>query len=162
MPKQTSRSHSIDLFAIAHQSMIEEGFLPDFSAVVKIEVDSLARNPPELSAPAVRDMRPLLWSSIDDSKSRDLDQVEYAGVRTFPMLPEQLSTDLTSLVAGEDRLAVVTEMVVAPDGTVKTTDFYRATINNYAKLAYESVGDWLAGKARVPEGIKKVPGLERA
>ena len=200
MPKQTSRAHSIDLFAIAHQSMIEEGFLPDFSAVVKIEVDSLARNPPKLSAPAVRDMRALLWSSIDDSKSRDLDQVEYAealsngdtrlligiadvdtfvprlsatdahavenctsvyaGVKTFPMLPEQLSTDLTSLVAGEDRLAVVTEMVVAPDGTVKTTDFYRAIVNNHAKLAYESVGDWLDGRASVPEGIKNVAGLE--
>ena len=180
--------------------MIEAGFLPDFSAAVKIEVDSLARQPPKLSAPAGRDLRALLWSSIDDSKSRDLDQVEYAealpngdtrlligiadvdtfvpirsatdahavenctsvyaGVKTFPMLPEQLSTDLTSLVAGEDRLAVVTEMVVAPDGTVKTTDFYRATVNNHAKLAYESVGDWLDGKASVPEGIKKVPGLE--
>jgi len=200
MPKQTSHSHSVDLFAIAHQSMIEAGFLPDFSAVVKLEVNSLASKPPKLPAPEVRDLRAVLWSSIDDSKTRDLDQVEYGealpggdtrlligiadvdafvhkgsatdahavenctsvytGVKTFPMLPEQLSTDLTSLVAGQDRLAVVTEMVVARDGTVKTTDFYRAIVHNHAKLSYESVGDWLDGKSDVPERIKNVPGLE--
>jgi VacB/RNase II family 3'-5' exoribonuclease len=200
MPKQTSRSNSLDLFAIAHQSMIEAGFLPDFSAAVRREMDSLARNPPDLSASGVRDLRELLWSSIDDSKTRDLDQVEYAktlsngdtqlligiadvdafvpkgsaidahavenctsvyaGVKTFPMLPEQLSTDLTSLVPGQDRLAVVTEMVVAHDGLVKTTGFYPAIIHNHAKLSYDAVGDWLDGKASVPERIKSVPGLE--
>src|SRR5947207_8611909 len=78
MPKQNSHPHSIDLLAIAHQTMIEAGFVPDFSAAVKIEVDSLARKPRELSAPGGRDLRALLWSSIDDSKSRDLDQIEYA------------------------------------------------------------------------------------
>ena len=180
--------------------MIEAGFLPDFSAAVKLEVESLERKPPALSAPAVRDLRTLLWSSIDDSKTRDLDQVEYAetlsngdtrlligiadvdafvpkgsvtdahavenctsvyaGVKTFPMLPEQLSTDLTSLVADQDRLVVVTEMVVAPDGTVKTTDFYRAIVRNHAKLSYESVGDWLDGKASAPERVKNIPELE--
>lgn len=200
MPKQSSQSHQVDLFAIAHQSMIDEGFVPDFSAAVKLEVDSLTRKPPELSTAAGRDLRALLWSSIDDSKSRDLDQIEYAealsngdtrlligiadvdtfvpihsatdahavenctsvyaGVKTFPMLPEELSTDLTSLVAGEDRLAVVTEMVVAPDGTVKTTEFYPAIVNNHAKLAYESVGDWLDGKANIPDAVKNVPGLD--
>src|SRR6267143_781365 len=91
MPKRTSHSYSIDLFAIAHQSMIEAGFLPDFSAAVKIKVDSLARQPPKLSAPAGRDLRALLWSSIDDSKSRDLDQVEYA---------EALSNGDTRLLIG--------------------------------------------------------------
>jgi exoribonuclease-2 len=180
--------------------MIEEGFLPDFSGAVKLEVAALASKPPHSSAPDVRDLRALIWSSIDDSRSRDLDQVEYAealangdtrlligiadvdsfvprgsatdahaienctsvyaGVKTFPMLPEQLSTDLTSLVPGEDRSAVVTEMVVAPDGTVKTTDFYRALVHNHAKLSYQSVGDWLEGKASVPERIRDVPGLE--
>lgn len=180
--------------------MIEAGFLPDFSAAVKLEVASVASRPTKPSVPDVRDLRKLLWSSIDDAKSRDLDQVEYAealstrdtrlligiadvdafvpkgsatdahavenctsvyaGVKTFPMLPEQLSTDLTSLVAGQDRLAVVTEMVVSSDGTVKTTDFYRAMVHNYAKLSYESVGEWLDGKTGVPERIQSVPGLE--
>lgn len=179
---------------------MEAGFLPDFSAAVMSEIDVLAKKPLDTSAGKPRDLRELLWSSIDDSKTRDLDQVEYAealsngdtrlligiadvdsfvpqgsatdahaaqnctsvytGVRTFPMLPEQLSTDLTSLVAGEDRLAIVTEMVVAPDGTVKATDFYQAVVHNHAKLSYESVGDWLDGKSGVPERVKSVPGLE--
>jgi exoribonuclease-2 len=200
MARRDSHSNSVDLLGIAHQSMIEAGFLPEFSAAVKLEAAKLAERSPELTAPGVRDLRELLWSSIDDAKSRDLDQVEYAealvageirlligiadvdafvpkgsaidahasknctsvyaGVKTFPMLPEQLSTDLTSLVAGEDRLAVVTEMVVASDGTVKTTDFYRAIIRNHAKLSYESVGDWLDGKTGVPERIQSVSGLE--
>jgi exoribonuclease-2 len=200
MTRRDSHSNSVDLLGIAHQSMIEAGFLPEFSAAVKLEAAKLAERSPELTAPGVRDLRELLWSSIDDAKSRDLDQVEYAealvageirlligiadvdafvpkgsaidahasknctsvyaGVKTFPMLPEQLSTDLTSLVAGEDRLAVVTEMVVASDGTVKTTDFYRAIIRNHAKLSYESVGDWLDGKTGVPERIQSVSGLE--
>src|SRR5437870_13064161 len=90
MPKQTSHSHSIDLFAIAYQSMIEAGFLPNFSAAVKIEVDSLTKKPPEF-LPAARDLRTLLWSSIDDSTSRDLDQVEYA---------EALSNGDTRLLIG--------------------------------------------------------------
>jgi exoribonuclease-2 len=76
------------------------------------------------------------------------------------MLPEQLSTDLTSLVSGQDRLAVVTEMVVTSDGTVKTTDFYSAMVHNHAKLSYESVGEWLDGKTGVPELIQSVSGLE--
>ena len=76
------------------------------------------------------------------------------------MLPEELSTDLTSLVAGEDRLAVVTEMILAPDATMKKLDFYRATIKNHAKLAYESIGDWLDGKTDLPDAVKGVPGLE--
>jgi VacB/RNase II family 3'-5' exoribonuclease len=200
MSRQSSQSHSVDLIAIAHQSMIEAGFVPDFSGAVKSEAESLARKPFEFSATQGRDLRALLWSSIDDSKTRDLDQIEYAealpngdirlligiadvdafvhmgsatdahavenctsvytGVMTFPMLPEQLSTDLTSLVAGQDRLAVVTEMVVAPDGTVRETDFFPAIVNNHAKLSYEAVGDWLDGKAGVPERIKSVAGLE--
>jgi ribonuclease R len=200
MTKGSSHSNSVDLFAIAHQAMIEAGFLPDFSAAIKSEVNALAEKPPDLSSSGRRDLRGLLWSSIDDSKSRDLDQVEYAealstgdirlligiadvdafvpkgsatdahafenctsvyaGVKTFPMLPEQLSTDLTSLVAGKDRLAVVTEIVVVPDGTVKTADFYRALVNNHAKLSYESIGDWLEGKTDVPESVRSVPGLE--
>jgi exoribonuclease-2 len=76
------------------------------------------------------------------------------------MLPEELSTDLTSLNPGADRLAVVTEMVVAPDGTVSKPDIYRALVNSRAKLAYESVGEWLDGKAEAPPKIAAVPGLE--
>ncbi|HVQ36056.1 MAG TPA: RNB domain-containing ribonuclease [Pyrinomonadaceae bacterium] len=201
MARQNSHAKSVDLFAIAHQSMLDAGFYPDFGGAVKSEVNSLEGKPAEFSADSGRDLRALLWSSIDDSKSRDLDQVEYAeplsngdtrlmvgiadvdalvpkgsatdehagenctsvyaGVKTFPMLPERLSTELTSLVADQDRLAIVTEMVVALDGTVKTTDFYPALVHNHAKLSYESVGDWLDGKTGVPEGVNSVAGLEK-
>jgi exoribonuclease-2 len=201
MTKTASHSNSVDLFAIAHRAMIEAGFVPDLPAAVSKEIQSiLAGTPRGSSATAAPDLRNLLWSSIDDSKSRDLDQVEYAealangdarilvgiadvdarvakgsaidehaeangtsvyaGVKTFPMLPEELSTDLTSLNAGEDRLAVVTEMVVASDGTVKSTEIYLALLRNRAKLSYEAVGDWLDGKTGVPASIKTVPGLE--
>ncbi len=201
MTNQQAHSQSFDLNAIARRSVAEAGFEPDLSEAVKQEVQSL---PPGAAAlkpdQSVRDLRKLLWSSIDDRKSRDLDQLEYAealsggdtrilvaiadvdafvpkgsaidlhaaenstsvytGVRMFPMLPEELSTELTSLVAGEDRLAVVTEMVVAADGTVKDTDVYRALVTSRAKLSYESVGEWLDGKAGVPAKVAEVPGLE--
>ncbi|HEY3038803.1 MAG TPA: RNB domain-containing ribonuclease [Pyrinomonadaceae bacterium] len=196
-----AHSNSIDLFAIAHQTMLEAGFEPDFSGPVAREVHAMVAGRTTLSAGSgTKDLRELLWSSIDDKKTRDLDQVEYAeviqggetrllvaiadvdafvskgsatdthaatnctsvytGVKTFPMLPEELSTDLTSLVEGEDRLAVVTEMVLAPDGSVKKTTFYRALVKNQAKLAYEEIGAWLDGKTGVPESVSKVAGME--
>ena len=71
----------------------------------------------------------------------------YTGVHIFPMLPEVLSTDRTSLLDGVDRLAVVTEIVVRPDGTLDDaqTKIYPARVTNHAKLVYERVGAWLEG-----------------
>ncbi|HAF15605.1 MAG TPA: ribonuclease II [Blastocatellia bacterium] len=202
MNKTSSDSHSPDLFAIAHRTMIDAGFVPDFPASVTEELHSVAgRSAATASDSSVRDLRSLLWSSIDDRRSRDLDQVEYAetlsngdtrllvgiadvdafvpkgsaidkhaaenctsvysGVKTFPMLPEQLSTDLTSLNPNQDRLTVVTEMVLSSDGTVKSTDVYRAVLQSRAKLAYEDVGAWLDGKTDVPPAVKAVSGLEQ-
>ena len=200
MSKQASQSHSVDLFAIAHDSMIEAGFVPDSPSAVDTEVRAIVANAALPAAGSAKDLRELLWSSIDNSSSRDLDQVEFAealsggdtrlligiadvdalvsqgsaidaqaaanctsvytGVKTYPMLPLELSTDLTSLNAGEDRLAVVTEMVLAPDGTMKSVDIYRALLKNHAKLAYEVVGNWLDGRADVPASVSAVPGLE--
>ena len=174
--------------------------MPDFPSAVVSEVRAIVAAPAIAPDKSVKDLRELLWSSIDDARSRDLDQVEYAealggsdtrllvgiadvdalvsqgsaidehaatnctsvytGVRTYPMLPEELSTDLTSLNAGEDRLAIVTEMVLASDGTVKSMDIYRALLKNYAKLSYEEVGAWLDGKTGVPPGVASVRGLE--
>jgi VacB/RNase II family 3'-5' exoribonuclease len=74
----------------------------------------------------------------------------YAGVHTFPMLPERLSFDLTSLVAGEERPAVVIEFVVAPDGGLSQTAIFRARVRNCAKLAYSRVGPWLEGSGAAP------------
>src|SRR5271155_1676963 len=68
----------VDLKARAHQAMLDEGFHPDFSAEVLREIQSLPQNPPNTNLPGIRDLRDLLWSSIDNDTSRDLDQIEYA------------------------------------------------------------------------------------
>jgi exoribonuclease R len=83
-------------------------------------------------------------SAIDDHAQTNTTSV-YTAAAIFPMLPERLSTDLTSLGEGRERLAIVIEMVVAPDGTVKQSDVYPAAVGNRAKLAYNSVAAWLKG-----------------
>jgi VacB/RNase II family 3'-5' exoribonuclease len=84
----------------------------------------------------------------------------YTAARIFPMLPEKLSTDLTSLNEAEDRAALVVEMLVEADGTIGNGTVYRALVHNYAKLAYNSVGAWLEGEGEMPQKIAGVPGLE--
>jgi VacB/RNase II family 3'-5' exoribonuclease len=76
----------------------------------------------------------------------------YTGVHTFPMLPEVLSTDRTSLLEGVEHLAVITEMVVGPDGELDDaqTKVYPARVTNKAKLVYERVGAWLEGHGAPP------------
>ncbi len=83
----------------------------------------------------------------------------YTPAVIFPMLPLRLSTDLTSLNPGEDRLAIVVEMTVAPDGAIQAPDVYRATVRNHAKLAYHAVGAWLAGQGPLPAAAAAVPGV---
>jgi ribonuclease R len=201
MTHNRSASDSLDLAAIAHQTMLDAGFVPDTPPSVLAELRSLESQPKTAVAESsTRDLRSLLWSSIDDRKSRDLDQVEYAerlpngdirvrvgianvdalvqkgsaidahaaengtsvytGVRTFPMLPEQLSTDMTSLVGGADRSSIVTEMIVASDGTVKSSDVYSALLHNYAKLSYEAVGAWLDNTGPIPPEVASVPKMD--
>jgi exoribonuclease II len=84
----------------------------------------------------------------------------YTTAEIFPMLPERLSTDLTSLGEGEDRLALVIEMQVAADGSIQESGVYRALVNNHAKLAYRSVAAWLDGQDKLPEKIAKTKGLD--
>jgi VacB/RNase II family 3'-5' exoribonuclease len=84
----------------------------------------------------------------------------YTGSRTFPMLPEELSTDATSLLNDVDRLGIVIEMVISIDGKVVSSDIYRAIVHNYAKLSYEEVGAWLDANTEVPLKIQAVKGLE--
>jgi len=76
----------------------------------------------------------------------------YAAVHTFPMLPERLSTDLTSLAEGQDRAAVVIEFVAAPDGSIAQSKVYRALVRNQARLTYNGVGPWLEGTGPAPTG----------
>ncbi len=184
----------IDLQAIAKDIVRQHGFEPDFSPAVGQQLAQLRANPPAIAAGGdVRDLRQLLWSSIDNDTSRDLDQIEvaeqlsngdikvlvgiadldsfiakgtaidqhaaretttvYAGVRNFPMLPEELSTGKTSLLENQDRLSVVTEFVVDGDGHVKASNVYRAVVRNRAQLQYNSMGAWLEGTGPAPAKV---------
>ncbi len=185
-----------DLRAAAHQEMLAEGFQPDFSPAVDQQVKALqaqkAPVAPDPRASPIKDLRSLLWSSIDNDSSRDLDQAEvaervsggirvlvaiadvdtdvpidspidrhaaqqttsvYTGVQTFPMLPMELSTGLTSLNEGVDRLAIVIELVVASDGSISAPGVYRALVRNQAQLTYNGVGPWLEGTAAAPPKV---------
>jgi exoribonuclease-2 len=180
--------NGFNLQAAARQEMIDHGFEPDFPAEA---LRQLAAIQPRIEA-GLRDLRSLLWSSIDNDDSRDLDQIEwaervsggirvlvgvadvdslvakgtpidahagcetttvYAGVHTFPMLPERLSTDVTSLNENQDRAAMVIEFRVAQDGTFSAPAIYRAVVRNRAQLAYNSVGAWLEGKSAAPPKV---------
>ena len=83
----------------------------------------------------------------------------YTAAAIFPMLPEKLSTDITSLGLAADRQAIVVEMVVAADGAVQASAVYRAWVRNRAKLAYHSVAAWLEG-GPAPAAVTAVPGLD--
>ena len=97
-------------------------------------------------------------SAIDEHARHNTTSV-YTAARIFPMLPERLSTDLTSLNLGQERLSMVVEMVVEPDGTLQDSGIYRARVTNQAKLAYRSVAAWLDGSAGPPEALAAVKGL---
>ena len=188
-----------DLQRIAHEAMLQRGLLPDFSTAVIAEANQITEAA-AAQGEAIRDLRGLLWASIDNDDSRDLDQLSvaqpmagdkvrilvaiadvdalvkkdsaidghawtnttsvYTAAQIFPMLPEKLSTNLTSLGEGEVRLAIVLEMVIAADGTVTASDLYRAAVLNRAKLAYNSVAAWLEGTAPAPSKLAAVAGLE--
>ncbi|HCA82065.1 MAG TPA: ribonuclease II [Bacteroidetes bacterium] len=97
-------------------------------------------------------------SALDDHANHNTTSV-YTAAQIFPMLPEKLSTDLTSLNIDADRLAIVVEMVIGGDGALQRSDIYRATVRNHAKLSYNSVGDWLEGIGPMPQAISSVKGL---
>ncbi|HEV3190254.1 MAG TPA: RNB domain-containing ribonuclease, partial [Polyangiaceae bacterium] len=185
------------LRSLARRAMLERGLLPDFSPAVLAETLAITKATVE-SGPSVRDLRGLLWASIDNDDSRDLDQLTvaqpltngavkisvavadvdatvargssidgharvnttsvYTAAQTFPMLPEKLSTDLTSLGEDQERMAIVIDMAVAADGTVTEYEIARAVVRNHAKLAYGSTAAWLEGTAPAPPRVTSVPG----
>ena len=98
--------------------------------------------------------------SAIDSHARQNTTSVYTPAKIFSMLPEKLSTDLTSLNYGSDRNAVVVEMIIGKDGSVKGSDVYEALVRNRAKLAYNSVASWLEEIEPMPEEISAVPGLD--
>ena len=197
--KTTNKHHRAILKSIAHRAMLERGLLPDFSTEALAELDRMDRST-AADGNTIRDLMNLLWSSIDNDDSRDLDQLTvaeavpagririrvaiadvdslikegsaineharnnttsvYTSAEIFPMLPEKISTDLTSLNFNEDRVSIVIEMVVNADGSIGSSSIQRAWVRNHAKLAYNSVAAWLDGNGKMPEAIPSVPGLE--
>jgi exoribonuclease-2 len=97
--------------------------------------------------------------AVDDHAGANTTSV-YTAAGVFPMLPEVLSNDITSLHEGQERLAVVVDMQVEADGTVSASSVYRALVYNHAKLTYDGVSAWLDGEAPPPAQIDRVPGLE--
>ena len=97
--------------------------------------------------------------SAIDAHARQNTTSVYTEARIFPMLPEKLSTDLTSLNYASERHAVVVEMVIAADGSLRRSDVYGALVQNRAKLSYNSLADWLDGKGPMPKEIGEVDGL---
>jgi len=98
-------------------------------------------------------------SPADDHAAINTTSV-YTAARTFPMLPERFSTDLTSLAPDEDRSAIVIDLTVTSDGAVRTSDLYLAFVRNRAKLAYPAVSAWLTGEEPAPAALTHVSGLD--
>ena len=193
------RHHRAILQGIAQRAMLERGLLPDFSVEALAELGKIQASA-TMNGELLRDLSSLLWASIDNDDSRDLDQLTvaealpgdkvkiivavadvdsfvkdgsaiddharhnttsvYTAATIFPMLPEKLSTNLTSLNFNEDRLAIGIEMVIGSDGSLQDSAIYRAIVRNHAKLAYNSVGAWLEGSGMVPAAIASVHGLD--
>jgi exoribonuclease R len=97
-------------------------------------------------------------SAIDEHARHNTTSV-YTAAEIFPMLPERVSTDITSLKFNEDRLSIVVEMLVGVNGMLEDSKIYRAWVHNYAKLAYNSVAAWLNKQGVIPEDIVAVQGL---
>lgn len=95
-----------------------------------------------------------------DAHARHNTTSVYTPARVFPMLPERLSTNLTSLGEHQERLAIVAELTVEADGRVSGSDLYRARVRNHAKLAYPALAAWLDGTARAPAALAD-PQLQR-
>ncbi len=84
----------------------------------------------------------------------------YTGARIFPMLPERLSTDLTSLNQDQDRLALVTTMLFNPDASLAGSTVFRARVRNKAQLAYDAVAAWLDGTAELARAAAAIAGMD--
>ena len=199
MANSNGKQHRGLLQRIARRVMVERGLEPDFNRNALKELEGI-HGPATSANGATRDLRNLLWCSIDNDDSRDLDQLTvaepaaggatkisvaiadvdalvkiqtsldgharhnttsvYTAAEIFPMLPERLSTDLTSLNLDSDRVAIVVEMTFSGDGSLQSSDICEGLVRNRAKLAYNSVAAWLEGTGSMPQGIASVPGLE--
>ena len=163
-----SQHHShqrVNLAALADQVLLERGLRPEFSQAALQQLDHI--NEAALDASdGPRDLSDLLWCSIDNDDSKDLDQLTvsrvlahgglslmvaiadvdslvkkgsaideqalanttsvYTSAKIFPMLPEKLSTHLTSLNPGVKRAAMVVDMMFNKEGEIQQYDVYLA------------------------------------
>jgi VacB/RNase II family 3'-5' exoribonuclease len=199
MTNKDKGQHRSMLQRIARKAMIEKGLMPDFSPQAIDELSKI-NGPVTKIEGTTKDLRNLLWCSIDNDDSLDLDQLTvaipkpgnsvniliaiadvdaivkkgsaidehaknntlsvYTAAQVFPMLPEKLSTNITSLNFESDRLAVIVEMSIGEDGSMQSSDIYLAMVKNHAKLAYNSVAAWLEDKGQMPKEIGEIKGLE--
>jgi exoribonuclease-2 len=197
MPQDNS--NSAELKGIARRAMLDNGLDPDFAPAVAEQLRRVDKAASE-AGPQVRDLRGLLWCSIDNDDSRDLDQLSvaertqdgatrilvaiadvdamvaagspvddhahhnttsvYTAAQIFPMLPEKLSANLSSLAEGQERLAVVVDMRIDAQGAIVASEIYRASVVNHAKLAYNGVAAWLDGETAPPPRVTSVGGME--
>ncbi len=97
--------------------------------------------------------------SAIDAHARHNTTSVYTSARVFPMLPERLCTDLTSLNPDQERLAVVVEMLFSDDGIMMGSSIYRAKVCNKAQLAYDAVSAWIEGEGQLPEPAQRVEGM---
>jgi len=193
-------NRSFDLVQLAKKAMYDRGLEPEFSKEATQQLQTL--NKPASPVVNSEDLRSLLWCSIDNDDSRDLDQLTYAQkekngqftlwiaiadvdalvtkdsaidanaqinttsiytpAKVFSMLPEKLSTDLTSLNENEDRTAIVIKIEMDSEGEILNDSISQAVVRNYAQLTYKAVGAWLEERASLPEKIKKIPDLQNA
>lgn len=199
MKKKSFPLKQFDLELLAKEEMENRGLEPLFSKEVFTELEGIQQ--PASPPPICEDLRQLLWCSIDNDDSMDLDQLSYAEktssgytlwiaiadvdalvaknsaidqhalinttsvytpAKIFPMLPERLSTNLTSLNEKEDRVAVVIKIKINDRGFAQESSIYQALVRNSAKLTYNGVGAWLEGSRAMPEKISDVPGLQEA
>jgi exoribonuclease-2 len=187
----------IDLRNLARSAMRERNFLIDTPDDAKRELASLPDTSTLVRERNAKDLTDLLWTSIDNEDSRDLDQLEvteqlahgvvrlrvaiadvdafvpkgsaldraahqngtsvYAPGNMFPMLDRSLSEASTSLLAGQARLAMVTELEIVADGEVRRAEHYPAYVRNWLKLDYDSVGPWLEGTGPIPKALEDKP-----
>lgn len=198
---KNDQHHRAILLDIAERAMLERGLLPDFSARALAELNRI-QFPARRNGKPIRELTELLWASIDNDDSRDLDQLTvaeampgnaikvqvaianvdalvkdgsaideharhntttvYTPAKIFSMLPEKLSTNLTSLNFNQERLSIVIEMVIGADGSLQKSDIYQALVRNHAKLTYSGVGAWLQGGGPVPKSVADINGLAKS
>ena len=199
MNRTATRGH-VDLVRIAIETMTERGLKPEFPLAVADEL-AMIRGPGRDADTSIRDLTAMLWCSIDNDDSRDLDQLTaceplargavrvfvavadvdalvkrnsaideharfnttsvYTAARIFSMLPERLSTDLSSLNPGQERLAIVTTMDIAADASLTHASVQRARVHSKAKLAYDALAAWIEDGVALPSAAAAVSGLEQ-